>query len=197
MKKITTDVDIDLADRDKVLENLTHHAARIDRKDGYEKHNTGVYFQDIPYDPFDNIATIDYKIAEDLGYFKIDFLNNSVYKDIEDEEHLNKLLAKEPTWELLQHQEFIENLFHIGNYSKLVKQMKPTSVKHLAMLLAIIRPAKKHLQGKSWDEIKKEIWNKPTDGSYHFKKSHAHGYALVILVQMNLLVEQNIKQNNL
>jgi len=31
-----------------------------------------------------------------------------------------------------------------------------------------------------------EVWVKPTDGSYFFKKSHAVAYAQAIVVQMNL-----------
>lgn len=188
--KVTTDVDIDLLDRDVLLEKIPHIVARINRDDGYTKHNTGVYFQPIPYDPVTNLATIDHKDAEELGYFKIDFLNNSVYKGVRDEKHLTELANTEPEWTLLDHAEVIENLFHIGNYAELTINMKPRSVSQLAMLLAVIRPGKAHLQNKSWDEVEKEVWVKPTDGSYYFKKSHAHGYALAIVVQLNLMVEQ-------
>jgi hypothetical protein len=34
------------------------------------------------------------------------------------------------------------------------------------------------------------VWNKPEDGSYYFKKSHSFGYAMAIVVQLNLIVEQ-------
>jgi hypothetical protein len=34
-----------------------------------------------------------------------------------------------------------------------------------------------------------EVWEKPTDGAYFFKKSHATAYALAVRVQMNLLSE--------
>lgn len=188
--KVTTDVDIDLLDRDVLLEKIPHIVARINREDGYVKHNTGVYFQPIPYDPVTNLATIDHKDAEELGYFKIDFLNNSVYKGVRDEEHLTDLANAEPEWSLLDHEEVVANLFHIGNYAKLVKDMKPRSVSQLAMLLAVIRPGKIHLQNKSWEEVEADVWIKPTDGSYYFKKSHGHAYALVIIVQLNLMVEQ-------
>ena len=85
--KVNTDVDIDVFNRDMLLEKLQHVAARIKRDgDEYVKHNTGVYFQRIPYDPMTNIATIDHKDANDIGYMKIDFLNNSVYKGVRDED---------------------------------------------------------------------------------------------------------------
>ncbi len=187
--KVTTDIDIDVLDRDKVLTNLKHITARINREDGYVKHNTGVYFQDIPYDPVTGLATIDYKRAEELGYMKIDFLNNSVYKGVRSEEHLDQLVNAEPMWEMLDDKEVVARLFHIGQHADLVTRLKPRSVKQLAMLLAIIRPGKAHLQNRTWPEIEKEVWVKPEDDSYYFKKSHAHGYALAIVVQMNLMVE--------
>ncbi len=187
--KVTTDIDIDLFDRDKLLNNLPHIAARINREDGYVKHNTGVYFQSIPYDPVTNLSTIDYKKAEEFGFMKIDFLNNSVYKGVRDEKHLDELLAMEPSWYLLEDAEIVEKLFHIGQHAALVTRLKPKSVKQLAMLLAIIRPGKAHLQNKTWPEIEKDVWVKPTDDSYFFKKSHSFGYAMAIIVQMNLMVE--------
>jgi hypothetical protein len=54
------------------------------------------------------------------------------------------------------------------------------------MFLALIRPAKKHLIGKSWSEVSQTIWNKEDDG-YSFKKAHAIGYSQLVAVHMNLL----------
>ena len=64
--------------------------------------------------------------------------------------------------------------------------MQPKTIEQLAAVLAIIRPAKRQLMYKEWAEIVKEVWVKPTDGSYFFKKSHAVAYAQAIVVQMNL-----------
>lgn len=191
--KINTDVDIDVFDRNILLKKLRYIDARINRKDDYVKHNTGVYFQKIPYDPLTNIATIDHKDANDLGYMKIDFLNNSVYKGVRNEEHLQKLVDTEPQWDLLQHADIISKLVHIGDYADLVKRLAPDSIPKLAMILAIIRPAKAHLKNKIWEEIEKEVWVKPTDGSYYFKKSHSFAFALSIVVQLNLMVEKALK----
>ncbi len=191
--KINTDVDIDVFDRNILLKKLRYIDARINRKDDYVKHNTGVYFQKIPYDPLTNIATIDHKDANDLGYMKIDFLNNSVYKDVRNEEHLQKLVDTEPQWDLLQHADIISKLVHIGDYADLVKRLAPDSISKLAMILAIIRPAKAYLKNKIWEEIEKEVWVKPTDGSYYFKKSHSFAFALSIVVQLNLMVEKALK----
>jgi DNA polymerase III alpha subunit len=55
------------------------------------------------------------------------------------------------------------------------------------MFLSIIRPAKRHLIGQPWAEVAKTIWEKPTDGSYYFKKAHAVSYAHLVVVHMNLL----------
>ena len=57
------------------------------------------------------------------------------------------------------------------------------------MILAIIRPAKKHLMGKPFDEIEKTVWDKPSDGEYYFKKAHAIAFATAIVVQLNLICE--------
>jgi hypothetical protein len=36
----------------------------------------------------------------------------------------------------------------------------------------------------------KEVWTKPENDEYFFKKSHATAYAVAITVQMNLICEQ-------
>jgi hypothetical protein len=60
----------------------------------------------------------------------------------------------------------------------------------LAATLAIIRPAKRHLADKSWEEIEKEVWLKPTNNEYYFKKAHAFAYAMSVVVHMNLICEE-------
>ena len=67
--------------------------------------------------------------------------------------------------------------------------MQPRSIDQLAMVLAIIRPAKRPLLGESWQSIQKQVWLKPKDNSYYFKKSHAVSYAYAIIVQLNSLCE--------
>jgi len=193
--KVDTDVDIDVFDRNILLDKVPHIVARIDREDGYVKHNTGVYFQRIPYDPVTNMSTFDHKDAEELGYFKIDFLNNSVYKGVRNEKHLKELADKEPQWDLLEHEDIIANLVHIHDYAELVGRLKPTTLPQLAMILGVIRPGKAHLRNSTWEEIEKDVWVKPTDGSYYFKKSHAHAFALSIMVQLNLMVEVALTQS--
>jgi DNA polymerase III alpha subunit len=182
------DIDIDFADRSKALGVLKHiKASRHDK--GLVAHNTGVYLHSVPIDPIKNLCSINYNEAEDLGYFKIDFLNVSLYSGVKDEEHLIQLMNTEPLWDLLQQNDFTDLLFHVNGHGNLLRQMKPCSIEELAMCLALIRPAKRHLVGKTWTEIAGEIWTKPTNGDYYFKKSHAIAYSTAIVVHINLICE--------
>ena len=114
--KIDFDVDIDMANRDKLLSVLRHVKGSIKRPGGMEKHNTGVYIQPVPHDPVTELSNIDHKVADDLGYFKLDVLNNSVYNNIESEQELNRLCNQEPVWDLFGAKEIVEQLFHISNH---------------------------------------------------------------------------------
>ena len=78
------DIDIDFADRSVILDLLKHRVAKLDTG---KKHNTGIYANEIPHNPVDNLATLEHKEAEKRGYFKLEFLNVSIYKDIKNEEH--------------------------------------------------------------------------------------------------------------
>ena len=184
------DIDIDFFDRSKALDILEHHVAMRDQKGQPIKHNTGVYFQPIPHNPFTNIATIDYKSAEDRGYFKVDFLNVSMYEGVRDEAHLTELLDREPLWNLLEHEEVVTQLFHIGDHHSILKKLKPSSIEELAAVLAIIRPAKRYLLDKGWNVIMREVWERPVDDLYFFKRSHAIAYAAAIVVQLNQICEK-------
>mgnify|MGYP006266740025 CR=1 FL=1 len=190
------DIDIDFADRTKALEHFKTVTAAIKENGSFKKHNTGIYCTSVPYNPFTGISTIDYKEAEDRGYFKIDFLNVSVYEKVKSREHLKQLMETEPLWDLLEQQEFADLLFHVNGHSGLMKQMKPRTIEELAMCLSLIRPAKKHLVGKTWTEIGKTIWTKPENGEYYFKKAHAIAYAHVVVVQMNLICEELASLSN-
>ena len=180
------DIDIDFADRDIILSQLEHRVAKLNTG---KKHNTGVYATEIPHNPIDNLATVEHKAADERGYFKLDFLNVSIYKDVKDEAHLTQLMEKQPIWQLLEHKDFVDKVFHLSGHDELLKQLKPSSVQELAATLAIIRPAKKHLAGNSWSSILQEVWTKPKEG-YYFKKAHAFAYAMSVIVHMNLLCEQ-------
>lgn len=192
IKKAHTDIDIDVKDRDEVLALMDHVPAseRI-TEDGIVPHKVGVYFDDIPFDPETGLASITYKTAEDLGYQKVDFLNVHVYDQVKDRTHLRELMARPVRWELFQVPEIVGELFQLGNQISVVLTWAPTNVHQVAMLIAMIRPAKRHLVGcNSWAEIEADIWNyKNTNGKAYFKKAHAMAYAHAIIVQLNALVE--------
>tara|TARA_B100001287_G_scaffold263867_1_gene255147 strand:+ start:2043 stop:2624 length:582 start_codon:yes stop_codon:yes gene_type:complete len=187
---VKTDIDIDTKNRNDLLSLIKHIPAGIVKDNVIKKHNTGVYVTDVPKDPLQGVSSIDYAEAEDRGYFKLDILNVSIYEDVKDEDHLLKLISAEPDWSLLEHKEIVEQLFHVHNHFDIVNKLKPKSVEDLAAVLAIIRPAKRNLLNESWTTIKEKVWEKPQDGTYFFKKSHAVGYALAIVLQLNLLIEK-------
>ena len=181
------DVDIDFFDRDGTLKLFKHAPASIIKDDKIEKHKTGVYFHAVPTHPVTGHSTLDYKKAEERGYFKIDCLNVNIYKNIKSEQELVELMIEEPDWNMLKDPKVVENLFHLNSHFNIVSKLEPKNIEQLAAVLAIIRPAKRGLMYKNWVDILKEVWVKPTDGSYFFKKSHAVAYAHAIVVQMNLI----------
>lgn len=188
--KFTSDIDIDLADRNVLLEHIRVVPAAIRTDSGVKKHNTGVYPTDIPFDPIHGVSALDYNVAEDRGYVKLDLLNVWVYKLVRSEEHLVELM-REPDWSKLRQREFFEKLIHIGkHYTTMCELPEPIdSIPRLAMFLALIRPGKRHLLGKDWAHIAQHIWRSDSSGLYTFKKSHAVAYAHLVVVNMNLLVD--------
>jgi hypothetical protein len=184
------DIDIDFVDREQALTLFKHiRASRVDGEN-LVKHNTGVYFHNVPLNAVNNVSAVPYDKADEQGYFKVDFLNVGIYKGVRSEEHLNQLMTQEPIWDLLIDSSFSNLLFHVNGHSTILEKMQPKSVEQLAAVLAMIRPAKKYLVGKNWDEVMKDVWVKPTDDEYFFKKSHATAYAVAIVVQMNLICEE-------
>lgn len=187
--KFTSDIDIDVADRTQALALLEHTGATIIKDGKITNHNTGVYFTDIPADPFTGRAALDYEAAEERGYFKIDILNVGLYQQIKNEEHLLALMEQEPAWDKLYDPDFCAKLMHIGaHYDTLIKMPEAVnSITRLAMFLAVIRPAKRHLIGRNWREVAENVWEKPADDGYYFKKAHAISYAHLVAVNINLI----------
>ena len=183
------DIDIDFVDRDQALTLFEHiPASRLDNN-RLVKHNTGVYLHAVPVDAVSGLCQIPYEQAEEQKYFKIDFLNVGIYKGVRDEEHLVQLMETEPLWDLLTQDEFVNLLFHLNGHGDIIRKTLPTSVEQLSAVLAMIRPAKRYLIGKDWTTIMTEVWTKPSNDEYYFKKSHATAYAVAIVVQMNLICE--------
>lgn len=188
--KLEYDIDIDFGDREQILSLIKHIPAAMRKVKPMRRHSTGVHITKVPYDPVNNMASIDYKEAEERGYFKLDLLNVHVYSQVKDEQHLEELM-QEPDWSLLKNREVVEQLIHLGNhYDTMNRLPEPIdSIPRLAMFLALIRPAKRHLIGKTWSEVNKSVWDKEDDG-YAFKKAHGIAYAHLVVVHMNLLKEK-------
>ena len=182
------DIDIDSADRQRILNLIKSTPAGIHRTNQTVKHNTGVYVNPVPVDPETGLCTLDHKTAEKIGYIKLDFLNVGVYERVQDQNHLEKLLTTEPDWERLKSKMFVSQIVHIHDHWNTMKKMPEPidSIPRMAMFLSVIRPAKRHLIGQPWNVVAETVWQKPKDDSYFFKKSHSIAYATLVAIDMNL-----------
>jgi hypothetical protein len=185
---VSADIDIDLANRDQLLQLIQHTPARQVSQGQIRKHNSGVYVTDIPRDPVNGCATIEYDTADQLGYFKIDLLNMTVYQLIQSPQHYEQMLASTPPWERLwTDTEWAKQLVHVGNYTELLKSMRPDSITRMAAFISIIRPGKAHLQNQPWDQVFESVWDGDDSRGFVFKHAHAIGYAALVALHMNLL----------
>ena len=182
---MSADIDIDVPNREAVLKLIQHVAAR---QGNGRRHNSGVYVTDIPQDPINQCAAIDYESAESRGYFKIDLLNMSVYSLVQSPQHYETMLSQEPPWSRLWTDgPWASQLVHVGNYTDLLKIMRPDSIPRMAAFISIIRPGKAHLQRRPWGEVFASVWDGDDSQGYTFKKSHAVSYAALVALHMNLL----------
>lgn len=182
---MSADIDIDVPNRDAVLNLIQHVPARLSNG---RRHNSGMYVTAIPTDPINGCAAIDYETAEQRGYFKIDLLNMSVYQQIRDQKHYQQLLDTAPPWNRLwTDPEWAKQLVHVGNYTDLLAAMKPDSIPRMAAFISVIRPGKAHLQRQPWSEVFASVWNGDDSRGYTFKKSHAISYAALVTLHMNIL----------
>jgi hypothetical protein len=185
---MSADIDLDFADRESILKLIDSVPARQLHQGQVRRHNSGVYVTDIPYDPVNQCAAIDYETAEQRGYFKIDFLNMTVYNLVKSPEHYKQMQAQDPPWSRLwTDSAWASQLAHVGNYTELLKQMQPDSIPRMAAFISIIRPGKSHLQGKSWTEVFDTVWDGDSSRGFVFKRSHAVSYAALVALHMNLL----------
>lgn len=185
---MSADIDIDFADRQRILDLIPHVPARQETDGQPRRHNSGVYVTDIPRDPVLDCAAIDYETAEARGYFKLDFLNMTVYQLIRDPAHYEWILSQPVPW----HRAWTDpvwarQLVHVGNYSDLLSAMRPDSVPRMAAFISIIRPGKAHLQRQSWDRVFESVWDGDTSRGYTFKKAHAISYAMLVALHMRLV----------
>ena len=181
------DLDVDTKNREEILKHFKHIPASKINGDMIVPHGVGVYFCNIKKDLISGLASIDYKVAEEqYGYMKIDILRNSVYDRYYNRADILLALEQPIFWQLLRDKNVVEKLPHIGSYFELLNEMPEIdSIEKLAKFIAIIRPGKKYLidkvkNNKNWECIDDEIWLKPNDGQYYYKKTHSISYALMI-----------------
>ena len=188
---MSADIDIDFADRETVLRLIKHTPAR---QSNGRKHNSGIYVTDIPRDPVNQCAAIDYETAEQRGYFKLDFLNMSVYQLVRGPAHYEAMLTATPPWERLwTDHAWASQLAHVGNYTDLLRVMKPDSIPRMAAFISVIRPGKAHLQTRPWAEVFASVWDGDDSQGYTFKKSHSISYAALVALHMNLLNQPDVQ----
>jgi len=165
-------------------------------KDGQlKKHPAGVYFQNIAKDKLTELAAIPYEEAEELGFFKIDFLHLGLLDHFESKGEIRALIKIEPDWFLLRSADVVQRLFQIHRHFDIVSKVNPQSVQELADCIALIRPSKKFLLSKYTEakteedkvNIRKILYAKPADGRMWFKKAHSVAYALTIVLQLHLI----------
>lgn len=186
------DIDIDVSDRITALYGHKCVAASLFQSGDLKRHPTGVYYQNVPVDPITGGASFptgkgEDDIAGSLGYYKIDVLTNHAYDKVESPEHLNELLEKPIDWKLFLDKKIVKQLHQLGNQFEIVDAYEPKSIDDLACIIAVIRPAKRHLLGQPYEVLREEVWKKEDDG-YSFKKSHAYAYALSIIAQLQSIV---------
>ena len=175
------DVDVEVLNRDEAISLFPEAVVASQEAGGKLVRHVGIYFQDVPVNPLNGLASLPYKHAEEQGFHKIDILSCPYpYEGIESMDELRALLDSPIDWNWFLDEKFVSSLFQLNGYADVVSAYAPQSIEDLAALVAIIRPQKQHLIGKSWDVVRDKIWEREEDGRAFFKKSHAIAYALVL-----------------
>lgn len=182
------DIDIDFKTSFKPEKIFQWTRASSVRDEQLVPHPCGYYPQKIPVDGISRLSSIPYQDAEELGFFKIDFLHLGVYDNFSSREEIEELVKLDPNWDLLLDKEIQPKLFQLSKHGDVIDIIKPRSVEELADVLALIRPGKKNLvklYRANKNSTRKILYQKSDDG-YTFKKSHAIAYSLVIVLQLHL-----------
>lgn len=153
------DVDIDIKDRNKLLEHLDYIPAS--KSDG-TKHTTGIYVQDVEVNPATGYAAINFHHHEAI---KFDLLHLTTLDYFTSNQEVYDMANKEPNWNLFKEEYIVKQLPHIHNHFRLVNKISPKSVADLVLILEKIREK----------------------SDYHFRKSHAYAYALNIVSVINII----------
>lgn len=163
--------------------------ATVIKNEEMTPHPCGVYFQKIPQDPITKLSAIPYDVAEELNYFKLDFLHLVVYDNFKSREEIEELLKIEPDWNLLLVPSNVLKLFQLSKHADILLQLKPKSIEDLADVIALIRPGKRdilNLYLANKQMARRMLYAKDERG-YSFKKSHALAYSMVIILQLHLI----------
>lgn len=185
------DVDIDVASNTE----KEHYATRaiIYNKETMkiQPHPSGYFFTHNAFtDEVTGMCGIDYRdMINVLKYNKVDLLTNSSYDYFSSKDDLLLYYHMEPDWECFLNRKFVERLPHIKEHFDLVSAVQPESIHDLADILALMRPGKQHLIDdylNNKEKTRKNIFKIPKSGMY-FKKSHAYGYAAMIIAVANKL----------
>lgn len=188
---IRPDIDIDFRTDFNPLDYFKEAiSASMIKNDDLVKHPAGTYFQSIPVDQQTGLAAIPYQQAEELGYFKIDFLHLSTLDYFTNKQQIRTLIKKEPDWLLLQNPSVVDKLFQVRKHYKLLAEVKPQSVQALSDVIALIRPSKRQLLKaylKDPEKIRSFLYRQGEDDKSAFRKSHSIAYALTIVLQLHLV----------
>lgn len=183
------DIDIDTPTAFKPENYFPGVRACVVKNGDIAPHPCGFYFQEMPVNPVNKLAAIPYDEAEELGFYKIDFLHLGIYDYFESRKQIEEFLEIEPDWNLLLMPSVVEKLFQMSKHADVLNKLKPKSVLELADALALIRPGKKELMGLYMTNKKAArnmLYARDANG-YSFKKSHAIAYAMVIVLQLHLI----------
>lgn len=186
------DIDIDTQSSFNAQTIFRHSvAASIVKNQKLSRHPCGTYFQKIPVDPVTNLSAIPFKEAEELGYFKVDFLHLTFLDNFKSKQQMRRLLKKEPNWALMQVPSVVAQLSHLSNYIDLVRRINPQSIQEIADILALIRPGKMYLleaYTRDRELVRDELYAKPKEkNAIWFKRSHSIAYAHNIVLQLHLI----------
>ncbi len=189
---INADIDIDISPSTNIKEVFPNwiNASMIENNE-LKKHPVGFYPQTVPVDPITGLSAVPYKLADDIGYFKLDFLNLNFYTLFSSRAEMKAVLNMEPDWDLLRSPSTVKSLFQIANHFETINKINPRTIEELADVNALIRPGKawlidKYTEDKQYARYK--LYEKsPDDAGYSYKKSHCLAYALVIVLQLNLI----------
>lgn len=187
-----TDIDIDMPSMFNAASFFGSYVTKASmiKDEKLQSHPCGVYFQEIPKDPLTHISAIPYEAAEQLGYFKVDFLHLNVYNHFESKDEIKALLKTEPDWNLLNSPSIVSRLFQLSKHYDIIKKIQPRSIMEIADTLALIRPGKAYVLNlylKDKEKGRKELYKLDQNGNYSFKKAHAISYAMVVILQLHLL----------